>query len=218
MSKDMSPSTKNITVGQAGKFSDVLIAALSKSRLPSKETQDVLEKKGKEIANECVAIIRCHVEEHIRATEPYILKRQEFDPVEFIGKNWSIDEQLGQRTGDNLDAGKIINKDYLKKNEFYTEGKEWLKRIKKVPKDVQLDANDFLALWQEKGHETLNWLYETKGIIWLSFCGTILRNQLGNRGVLDLYRGGEGSWHWSFSWLGFYWRVDRPAGLLASSN
>lgn len=148
----------------------------------------------------------------------HILKRQPFDPVKFLGKDWTVDERVGSRTGGNLDAGQILRKDYLRKGESSINGEERLKRIKAAPADVQLDAEDFLALWQEEGHKTLNWLYETKSISWLSFWGTILRNPYGNRGVLYLCRRGDGSWSWSCSWVGRdFWSASPPSGVLASS-
>ena len=58
MTEVMTPSTKPITKGQAGKFIDVFIDALVKSGLPSEPTQQVLEEQGTAVAAECVAIVR----------------------------------------------------------------------------------------------------------------------------------------------------------------
>ncbi len=162
--------------------------------------------------------VRRRVEARIQATEPHILKRQKFDPEKFLGDNWSIDEQVGQRTGDILDAGKIIQKNYLKNDESHINGEEWLKRIKQAPEDIQLDANDFLALWLEKDHVILKWLYDTKSITCLSFWGTPLRDPDGRRHVLYLCRDRDGSWYWRCDWVGFDWDADDSASLLASSN
>lgn len=218
MEKSMSPSEKVITAGQAGKFADVVIARLQKSELPHEPTQYVLENEAVEIAEIVEAEVRRRVDARIRATEPHILERQEFDPVKFLGKDWNIDEQLGRRTGNNLDAGQIIGKDYLKEDESYTAGEERLKRIKAAPDDIQLDVKDFMALWSEEGHATLKWLYDTKGIIFLSFWDTILQDPDGDRYVLCLCRRGDGFWSWSFDWLGGRWSAGLPASLPASSN
>ncbi|MDP2683813.1 MAG: hypothetical protein Q8P20_02040 [bacterium] len=149
----------------------------------------------------------------------YVLKRLPFDPVKFIGNNWSIDEQVGKRSGDSLDAGNIIGKAYLNEGETSINGEERLRRIKANPDDVQLDAEDFLALWQEKGRKTLNMLYEIKGISWLSFWGTILRLPDGDRIVLYLYRYDDGSWYWYYYLVGLDgWNARYPSGVLASSN
>jgi len=219
MAKSMSPSEETITAGQAAKFTDLQIARLRKSGLPSEPTQYVLEHEGAEIADAFIADVHRRVEARQRATESHILQRLPFDLKEFLGKDWKIDEQVGERTGDNLDAGKIVTKDYLCERESSINGKDRLKRIKAATGGIQLDAPDFLALWQEKDHVTLKWLYDTRGITWLSFWGTILRDPGGDRSVLYLYRGGDGSWVWSCSWVdGDDWDASYPAGVLASSN
>lgn len=152
-------------------------------------------------------------------TIKHVLKRQPFNPEKFLGKGWKIDEQIGQRTGDSLDAEKIIGKTYLNEGESSLNGEERLRRIKATPADVYLDAEDFLALWQEKGHTTLKWLYDTKGITFLSFWATILRHPDGDRIVLYLCRYGGGSWYWHYGWLGNDdWSAGNPAAVLASSN
>jgi len=215
--KDVSPSEETITGGQIVKLTDVIAAKLRKSGLPSDASQQVIELQGAKIAEKVVEDFRTRVEAYQRATEPHILKRQPFDPVKFIGKGWTIDEQVGERTGDNLDAGKIVRKDYLKSGESSVNGEERLKRIKAAPGDVQLDADDFLALYEEKGQLTLRWFYETKSITWLSFWGTILRRPDGGRYVLCLCRGGGGSWHWYYRWVdSARWDACDPAGVLAS--
>lgn len=144
----------------------------------------------------------------------HILKRKPFNVKEFLGEGWGIIEQTKRRS-ETLDATKIITKDYLKEDESYTNGEERLKRIKATSDDIQLDAEDFLALYEEKGQLTLRWLYKTKGIILFSFWGTILRRPGGGRRVLYLCRGGDGSWRWSFSWVDDgLWRASYPSGVL----
>ncbi|MBU0707843.1 hypothetical protein KKG41_05740 [Patescibacteria group bacterium] len=216
MSKDVSPSEVTITKGQCCKLMDVGADALVKSGLPSKETQDVIEEEGAEIAKVLVADVRRRVEARLRAIEPHVLERLPFDPESFSGKGWEVDERVGNRTGGNLDAGQIVRMDYLREGETYITGDERLHRIKEAPGDIQLDAEDFLALWQEQGHATLRWLYDTKGITWLSFWGTVLRDS-GSRGVLCLSRDDGGSWDWDYRWLGNDWVYYYPAGVLASN-
>ena|SRR3989344_1665272 len=53
---------KGITAGQIGKIYDVLVAALQKSNLPSKETQQVLEIQGGALADEFVVMLRKRVD------------------------------------------------------------------------------------------------------------------------------------------------------------
>ncbi|MFH1206975.1 MAG: hypothetical protein V1668_00005 [Patescibacteria group bacterium] len=217
MSKDVSPSEQTITKGQCGKLMDVGVDALVKSGLPSEPTQYVLEHESIEIAANLVADIRTRVEARIRATEPHILKRLPFDPEKFIGKGWSVDEQVSKRTGDNLDAGQITRKDYLKKGEPSINGEERLRRIKASGEaDLQLDASDCVALYQEDGQKTLRWLYETRGVTWLSCWGTILRDPDGDRSVLCLCRHEDGSWLWDYFWVDHDgWDAGGPAGVLA---
>ncbi len=218
MSKNMPPSTdKPITRGQVDRFYDRFVVGLRKSGLPSEPTQYVLENEGAELVDEIVAATRRRVKARIRATEPHILKRKPFNPATFIGKGWTIDERVGQRSGSNLDAGKIVRKDYLKKGEPSINGEERCRRIKANPADIQLDGEDFLALYEEKGQKTLRWLYDTQGITWLSFWGIILRNPNGVRGVLCLCRRDDGSWDWDYHWLVYDdWFAEYPSAVPAS--
>ncbi len=63
MAQAVSPSDfKGLTIGQAGKFADLQIAALRKSGLPSEPTQWILEKQGAALAEEFVASVRRRVE------------------------------------------------------------------------------------------------------------------------------------------------------------
>lgn len=212
----MSPSKETASDGQAAKLVDHVMARFRKSGLDHAASQYVLEHESVAIADVLEADFRRRVEARVRAIEPHVLQRQFFNPESFLGQGWKIDEGIGQRSGSNLDAGRIVRQDYLRKGESYINGEERLKRIKKAPADVQLDADDFLALWQEEGHATLKWLYDTKGITWLSFWGTILRHPFGDRCVLGLSRGGDGSWCWDYVWLDSVWDSNDPAAVLAS--
>jgi len=219
MLKNVSPSEETITGGQIVKLTDVIAAALRKSGLPSDASQQVIESQGAEIAGKVVEDVRTRVEAYQCSVEPHILQRKPFDPEKFIGKGWKVDEQVGKRTGGNLGAGQIIRKDYLKSGESYINGEERLKRIKATPEDIQLDGDDFLALWQEEGHKALNWLYKTKAITWLSFWGIILRSPGGHRSVLYLCRLEDGSWRWGYDWVDDdVWYAGHPAAVLASSK
>lgn len=217
MEKSMSPSQEPISSGKIAKFIDLQTAALRKSNLPVAETQYVLENQGADIADAFVTDVRRRVEARQRAIELHLLQRKPFDPEKFIGKGWKVDEQVGKRTGGNLDAGQITRKDYLKSGESYINGEERLKRIKAAPDDIQMDGEDFLALYEEKGQLTLRWLYDTKGITWLSFWGIILRRPSGDRNVLYLCRHGGGSWDWSAYWVvDDDWNASDPSAVLAS--
>lgn len=59
----MSPSSFNpMTSGQMTKFYELFVAALRKSNLPNEQTQEVLERQGAILADECVALLRKRVE------------------------------------------------------------------------------------------------------------------------------------------------------------
>jgi hypothetical protein len=62
MAHAVSPSEKSITKGQAGKFADLLVAALVKSDLPSIETQQVLEQQSANLAAQFIALVRGEVD------------------------------------------------------------------------------------------------------------------------------------------------------------
>lgn len=217
MASTMSPSVKTITDGQIVKLNDQIRDKLRKSGLPSEASQHIIEQHGEAIANRVVDDFRERLEAYQRANVPHILVRKRFDPVKFIGKGWTIDEQLSKRSGSNLDAGKIVRKDYLKNGESSINGEERCRRIKANPAEIQLDGEDFLALYEEKGQLTLRWLYETQGITWLSFWGIILQSPFGYRGVLCLFRRGGGSWCWHYRWVGNdNWDASNPSAVLAS--
>lgn len=66
---------ESITAGECAKFSDVLVAALCKSGLPSHPTQEVLESQGAILADELVTIVRTRVE----AVSKMIVRRVRVD-------------------------------------------------------------------------------------------------------------------------------------------
>lgn len=149
--------------------------------------------------------------------ELHILARKPFDPATFIGNGWTIDERIGQRSGDTLDTGRIDCKVYLKPGESSIDGEECQRRIKASPNDPQLDEQDFLALYEEEGQLTLRWLYDTKGITWLSCWGVILRHPYGPRYVLYLDRHDDGSWAWGcYKVNNGVWADFFPAAVLTS--
>ena len=141
-----------------------------------------------------------------------------FDPVAFIGKGWKV---LAGET-DNR-AVKLTEVDFARVNfetclngEPKISGEDKLKRLREGG-DILLDSGVFLALWNEEGHKTLNWLHETKGITYLDFFGTILGSPHGYRNVLCLCRDDDGRWFWSCHWLDHDWYAKNFSASLASS-
>lgn len=138
------------------------------------------------------------------SSESHILTCKPFNPQTFsdLTKGLEVDERIRQRAVGNLDASKIVVKTYLKEGETSISNEERYSRIKVSTIDVPLDADDLLALWEEEGHTTLEWLYEVKGLRWLSFWGTILRRPRdGRRCVLTLQRDITGTWRQWFNWI-----------------
>lgn len=133
-----------------------------------------------------------------------------FDPATFIGADWSIwrgpadgkglqgKEQQDDRSLilQEVDFSKVLFLTYLQEGEICITGEEKLKRLK-TGDLIRLDARVGQALWEEKGHKTLEWLRKEQGITYLDFMGTELRSPYGYRSVLSLsWSGGE--WYWSY--------------------
>ncbi|MFA6042960.1 MAG: hypothetical protein WCV85_00475 [Patescibacteria group bacterium] len=218
MSDNMPPSTDTpITSEQIDRLYERFVAGLK-----SGIAKYVHESEGTALVDEFVALVGRRVEARMHVAnmriELDVLSRRPFDPVQFLGNNWRIVDRIGKRGGDSLRASDIVSKVYLHEGETSINGGELPNRIKANPDDVQLDAEDFLALWQENGHKMLNTLYETKGITWLSFWGTILKS-MGRRYVLYLGRHDYGSWFWSFAFIDADdWDADHPAGVYKRSS
>ncbi len=220
MAGTMNPSDATpITAGQIGKIQDLLAAALRKTNVSSGLTQGVIEDPiwSSRLVDGFVKVVVQYAEDYQLASQPRVLLRKFFNPEQFLGKGWKVAQRLGKRPGQYLNAAKIIGKDYLKGRESNITGKERLYRIKTSPADIQLGDDHFLALWEEEGHVTLNWLYETKNITFLSFWATILQNPDGDLCVLCLFRGNDNSWHKDVYTVVFMdWYSNLPAAVLVS--
>ncbi len=137
-----------------------------------------------------------------RETFGHFITRLPFDPVAFIGEGWEVDETDERATAlQSIDPEKIRPLVCLMGGEASIKGGEFLRRLKSGG-NIRLDAGFFLALWREKGHVTLEWLFDRYGVVSLSFFGTILKEPEGSRCVLCLYRSSVGGgWHRRFCWL-----------------
>ena len=91
-------------------------------------------------------------------------------------------------------------------------GEEKLKRMV-VLGHIRLDPAFGWALVNEPGQKTLRWLHDAFGISYLDFPGRVLRNSVGFRYVLCLYRCGDGSWCWDYRWLGRAWERYHVSAL-----
>lgn len=144
-----------------------------------------------------------------------INREKPFDPVTFIGRGWSLDEPEDARALKlaAVDFAGVTFATCLQEDERRITGEEKLRRLKEC-KVIRLDAKVGQALYEEEGHQTLEWLRKEKGITYLDFLGTILRGPYGYRFVLCLvWR--EGRWHWDCSWLDRDWLESYPSAALA---
>ena len=147
-----------------------------------------------------------------------------FHPVAFLGKGWTVleDETDERATLTEIDFAKVK----FTKDSWIT-GREKLEQLR-ASGGIRWDVGVFLALWNEKEHNTLRWLYERRGIVRLNFMGTIFRHpldgHLGNcESTIDCYPDGipdsnedrfvlclyipdilEGWWDWCCRWLDDY--------------
>jgi len=141
-----------------------------------------------------------------------------FKPVTFIGKGWKmLDKETDERAVKlaEVDFTKVNLATCLKEGEPSITGEEKLKRLREGG-DILLDVGIFLALWNEEGHTTLNWLYKERGVTYLDFFGTILEGPSGGRYVLYLYRRDDGRWDWHCDCLAHDWNGENFSASLAS--
>lgn len=151
-----------------------------------------------------------------------------FNPTAFVGDGWTI--WHGPKNGDGLngdeeqdirslkrteiDFAQVLFEHCLKKGEPSITGEEKLVRHI-ATKHIRLDAKIGQCLLEEKGQATLEWLYDTFGITWLEFPGTVLRRANGRRCFLYLCRGAYGRWYWGGHWLDDLRSAEDPSALLA---
>jgi len=159
-----------------------------------------------------------------------------FIPAEFIGNGWNVWKGAVDGNGlegkeeavsepEVVDFKQVVLETHLQDKEISIHGEEKLKRARASQKR-QLGGNAFLALWAnwqsskavgKPEDSILEKLYKVKkigGVIY--FFGLTLRDPDGDRGVLYLYRGDDGSWYWSYGWLDNRWVAGDPSVSLAS--
>ena len=114
-----------------------------------------------------------------------------------------------------IDFAKAIFTVCLKDGESAITGEEKLARHT-AAKHIRLDAKVGQDLLEEKGQATLEWLFNTFGIVWFELPGTTLRYSNGRRYFLCLYRDDDDRWRWSYYWLDSYRYARNPSAVLAS--
>ena len=150
------------------------------------------------------------------ATIISIDRTKPFDPVEFLGQGWTIEEQDDRSLAlVQVDLANIQLKYMLKSGENSIGGEERLKRLKKEGY-IRLDAKVFQTLWKNQKLIPESWKEKISGDVrFVFFDGTVLRRPYGDRYVLGL-DWNNGQWHWDYGWLECHWRTDDPSAVLAN--
>jgi len=132
-----------------------------------------------------------------------------FDPVKFIGENWSLIAGEHDSRNDGItevDFSKVDFVTCLAKGESAITGEEKLKRLK-AGSQIRFGAGVFAGLWRNyqarKENSVLETLFRTKNITYIDFFGDVLLDPNGRRFVLYLYSGGDGRWVWRYDRLDF---------------
>jgi len=144
-----------------------------------------------------------------------------FDPMAFIGERWQeIAGEQDERSVNlpEVDFAKVRFVRYLKKGESSIKREEFLRRLKETD-DIRLGTTVFMGLWNDyeakRKDSVIEHLYQEGKIKnWLYFFGSIILGPDGDRGVLYLYRRGDGEWRWSVDWLESDWDTESLSAVL----
>ena len=133
-----------------------------------------------------------------------------FNPVEFIGRGWSIIEQNERSLAiTEVELAKVSLVTMLKNyDNGRVHGEEKLHRLK-ASGHIRLDAKIFQTFWENKDRIPEIWRGKC-----VYFDGTVLQSPSGCRYVLYLdWRGDE--WDWHYYWLESDWGDSSPSAVLA---
>lgn len=134
-----------------------------------------------------------------------------FNPVAFIGKDWSIVEEDERALAlTEVDLNKVTFETMLRSGEVSVDGEEKIRRLKAAG-HIRLDAKVFQTLWENQLLILESW--KSKGNIY--FDGTILHNSAVGRCVLCLCWC-HGEWDWHYYWLDDDWYAQNLSVCLAS--
>ena len=194
-------------------------------------TANKLVLDGKRKAEDFCALLQDFIEvkSNIASNIIHIDRSTPFDPVAFMGKDWSILKGpkdggglSGEEEQDNrslalteIDLNKVSFKTMLENDEKSVGGEEKLKRLIASSK-IRPDAKAFQTLWENKHLVPESWKKKTNGnTTYIFFDGTILRSPNGNRCVLCLYWD-AGRWRWDGRWLDDGFDANSPSLVLPS--
>lgn len=128
-----------------------------------------------------------------------------FDLTKFVGKTWKIvDAETDVRAArlTEVDFAMVSGETCLRpEDDGVMSGSEKLRRLREGG-NILLGPNAFLALWREKDHQTLEWLYHEKNASFFEFYGELLEDRGGSLFVLCIFREEHGNWRWGYLWIG----------------
>ncbi len=149
------------------------------------------------------------------------IKRGRFNPAEFIGKNSSINaNEMDTRstTLTELDITKVKLVTMLRCGETYINSADRLKRLKKKPGKIRLNADIFLTLWENQHLIPESWKEKVNGKTHhIFFDGSSLKHSGLDRfhGFLCLYWNGS-KWDHGVDWQVSGWTGISSSAILAS--
>ena len=147
------------------------------------------------------------IDRKLQTTDP-------FDPTKFVGKTWKvIDTETDARAArlQEVDFARVNGEVCLRPEDGGAiTGEEKLRRLREGG-NILLGSNAFLALWREKDHQTLEWLFREKNASFFEFYGELLMDRGGSIFVLCVFREEHARWRWGYLWVG----KDRTARHLA---
>ena len=179
--------------------------------------QDLVVRKAQEAGRHFTAFLKNGA--RVIVGEPRVIpigRSTPFNPAEFIGKDWTIEEQDERSLAlTEVDLTAISFETMLKDGETHITGEEKLKRLKSAG-HIRLDAKVFQTFWENQHLIPERFKEKTNdNTTYIFFDGTVLRGPSGRRFVLYLCWLDDG-WYWHFYWLAFDWGARSPSAVLAS--
>lgn len=151
--------------------------------------------------------------------EPRIAKidrTKSFNPAEFIGNGWTIEEQDERSLAlAEVDIAAIRFETMFNDGETRITGEEKLKRLKSAGY-VRLDAKVFQTFWENQYLIPERFKEKTNGnTTFVFFDGSVFRSPYGSRSVLFLFWI-DSRWNWRYAWLADDLNANNPSAVLAS--
>lgn len=208
--------SKPVTIGQSHNAMSILANNTDWSTLNSEMLQKVID-NPRTVGTQFTLFLKNGGKMMLGSSNIVPIYHNRFNPKKFLGDGWSIqnDETDARSIAlTELDLTKVELVTMLKDGETCIQGEEKLKRLKSSDY-IRLDADIFLALWENQHFIPESWKEKVNGNIrYIFFDGTVLQSPLGGRCVLFLYWGG-GEWFWDCYWLDDDWQCCHLSAVLA---